>query len=187
LELHGAIYLVAAAFVSGLLGFACRSLIGSLPTTPTWIHGAIFASAFLCYLVGGRFSKDQWIQWLPHLASATLTASAGAALLVVMLARFLVRINSPNIGPLEIIQTLTTCSAALALAYGGSRWRRSELIWIAYATLVFVAAKLLFEDLRHDHLVFIAASFFLYAATLILLPRLAGSDHTEQTLEVIDS
>jgi hypothetical protein len=40
---------------------------------------------------------------------------------------------------------------------------------------------------RHVHLIFIAVSFFLYAATLILLPRLAGSDHTEQTPEVIDS
>ena len=186
LELQGAIYLVAAAFVSGLLEFACRSLIGSLPATPTWIIGAIFASAFLCYLLGGRFLKDQWTQRLPHLTSATLTAGAGAALLVSMLARFSVRINSLNTGPLEFIQTLTTCSVALALAYVGSRWRRDELIWIAYATLVFIAAKLLLEDLRHGHLVFIAASFFLYAATLILLPRLAGSGHTEQTSEVIN-
>jgi hypothetical protein len=35
------------------------------------------------------------------------------------------------------------------------------------------------EDVRHGHLIVIAASFFLYAATLILLPRLAGHGHPE--------
>ena len=63
--------------------------------------------------------------------------------------------------------------AALALADAGSRWRRIELTRIAYATLGLVAAKLLLEDLPLGHLEFIAASIFLFALTLIAVPRLA--------------
>jgi predicted tellurium resistance membrane protein TerC len=61
---------------------------------------------------------------------------------------------------------------ALALAFFGPRWHRIELVWVTYATLAFVAAKLLLEDLRQGHPEFIAASIFLYAVTLILVPQL---------------
>jgi hypothetical protein len=63
--------------------------------------------------------------------------------------------------------------AALALAYSGAHWRRMELTRIGYATLVLAAAKLVLEDLRHGHLEFIAASIFLFAVTLMAVPRLA--------------
>ena len=65
------------------------------------------------------------------------------------------------------------CSLALGLAYAGARWHRVELTRIAYAALALLAAKLLFEDLRHGHLEFIAGSIFLFAVTLITVPRLA--------------
>jgi hypothetical protein len=191
LEFQGSVFLVGAAFFSGLLGFDYRSLIGSLPTAPTWILGVIFASAFLCYGFGGRSLKEHWRQWLPNLVSAALAAGTGAALVVFVLARAMVQLPalsvSPDAGPLELIQTLTACLVALGLADGGSRWRRSELTWLAYTTLVLVAAKILFQDVSHGHLIFIAASFFLYAATLILLPRLAGQSRKEQTPAEINS
>ena len=74
---------------------------------------------------------------------------------------------------LAFFRTLTLSVLALALAFAGSRWQRIELNWLAYATLVFVAAKLLFEDLRHGNLGFIAAAIFVFAVTLIAVPRLA--------------
>jgi hypothetical protein len=191
LEFQGSLFLVGSAFFSGLLGFEYRSLIGSLPSTPTWILGVIFAVALFCYGFGGRSLKEHWRQWLPNLVSAALAVSTGAAFVVFILARAMVHLHAPSIspdmGPLELIQTLTTCLVALGLADGGSRWHRSELTWLAYTTLVLVAAKILFEDVRHGHLIFIAASFFLYAATLILLPRLAGHGRKEQTPAEINS
>jgi hypothetical protein len=62
---------------------------------------------------------------------------------------------------------------ALAVAFGGSRWQRIELVWTAYGTLAFITAKLLFEDLPHGHSGSIAISIFLYAVTLIIVPRVA--------------
>jgi hypothetical protein len=82
---------------------------------------------------------------------------------------------STNPGPhhLAFIRTLTLCAAALALAFSGAHWRRMELTRIGYAALALVAAKLVFEDLRHGHLEFVAASIFLFAVTLIAVPRIA--------------
>jgi len=48
-----------------------------------------------------------------------------------------------------------------------------ELTRIGYAALALVAAKLVFEDMRQGHLEFIAASIFLFAVTLIAVPRIA--------------
>ena len=90
-----------------------------------------------------------------------------------LLAHLVERVRALNIAPpaglLEFLQTLILCAAALGLAASGSRGRRQELIWLAYTTVVLTAAKILLEDVRHGHLVAIAASFFLYAGTLILI------------------
>ena len=184
LEFHGSLFLLAAGFFSGLLAFGYWSLIGSLPMAPTWMVGATFASAVLCYGFGGHARKEYWRQLLSNLISAGLAAGTGAALVVFVLSRAIAHLRVLSVslaaGPFELIQTLISCLAALVLADGGSRWHRRELTWLAYTTLVVVAAKVLFQDVRHGHLIFIAASFFLYAATLLLLPRLAGQGRKEQ-------
>jgi hypothetical protein len=77
----------------------------------------------------------------------------------------------PGAHHVAFIRTLTACTAAIALAYGGAHWLRMELTRIGYATLALVAVKLLLEDLRHGHLAFIAGSIFLFAITLIVVPR----------------
>jgi predicted tellurium resistance membrane protein TerC len=79
----------------------------------------------------------------------------------------------PGTHHLAFIRTLTLCTVALALAYGGARWRRAELTRLGYAALALVAIKLVTEDLRHGHLAYIAASIFLVALTLIAAPRVA--------------
>jgi predicted tellurium resistance membrane protein TerC len=61
---------------------------------------------------------------------------------------------------------------SLFLAFAGSRWGRVTMTRLAYGALAFVAAKLIFEDLRHGHMEFIAGSIFLFAITLIAVPRL---------------
>ena len=61
---------------------------------------------------------------------------------------------------------------------------------LAYVALAFIAAKLLFEDLRHGHMVFIAGSICLFAVTLIAVPRLvrwgarARAAHSQELLAV---
>ncbi|MGA2004007.1 MAG: hypothetical protein ABSG70_11525 [Terriglobales bacterium] len=172
-EFHGLAYLTAAAFASGLLLYAGRALAGTFPTAPGGIVWMVAVSALLCYFIGGRFEGDRLNQRLLRLLSAVLAISAIATFLVsclVWLAAIGMNIGASHIA---IIRTLIPCALALAVAWSGSRWRRIELVWTAYGILVFVSAKLLFEDLPHGHSGSIAISIFLYAVALIMVPQVA--------------
>jgi hypothetical protein len=173
LEIHGAVFLIVAAVASGLPGYAFHALAWTLPGAPPWSVYLVTLCALLCYAAGRPLQAEQRRRRLLHLLPASIAVCAMAA----MLAQGLLWIAAPRIAPdvfhIAFIRTLTICAVALALAFCGSRWQRMELSWLAYATLVFVAAKLLFEDLHHGRLEFIAASIFLFALTLIAVPRLA--------------
>jgi len=149
LEFHGLLFLAAAAYASGLLGYAAGALAGTFPAVPGWIVWIVAASAVACYAVGGRFRTDRWNQRLLQTLSAILAVAAVIIFLVsalVWLAAIGMTLGASHVA---VIRTLITCVVALALAFSGSRWQRTELIWIAYGTLALVTAKLLFEDLQH--------------------------------------
>jgi hypothetical protein len=172
LEFHGLVYLAAAAFTSGLAVYAGHALVGAFPAAPAWTVWIACASAILCYTVVTRFRGERWPQRLLYLISASLGVGAVVTTLLFALV-WIASITAGTATPhVAVLRTLMTCAAALALASLGSRWHRIELVWIAYSTPAFVAAKLLFEDLRSGHPGSIAASIFLFAVTLILVPRL---------------
>lgn len=173
LEFHGLACLTAAAYASGLMGYAGSALAGTFPAVPGWIVWIVAASAVACYVVGGRFRGEQWNQRILQLLSAILGVAAAITFLVSLLV-WLAAIGM-TLGPSQVavIRTLITCVVALALAFSGSRLVRTELVWIAYGTLALVTAKLLFEDLQHGHPASTAVSIFLYAVALILVPRMA--------------
>jgi len=173
LEFHGLAYLLAATVASGLLNYAFRALAGTLPGAPTWSVCLISAGAVLCYAAGKPCQGEPWKLQLLHTVSASVAIGAAAALLVQGLMWLTALSLNPGAHHLAFIRTLTICMAALALAFSGAHWRRMELTRVGYATLALVAAKLVFEDLRHGHLEFIAASIFLFAVTLIAVPRIA--------------
>ncbi len=172
LEFHGLAFLTAAAFSSGLLEFAFRAFAGTFPGSPAWLLWFVSVCAILCYAVEGRCPSDRIGHLFLYVLSAAIAVCASAALLVWTLVRLLTVAMIPGVSHIAVIRTLTACAIALVLAYAGSRWQRRELGWLAYGALVFVALKLLFEDLRHGHMTFTAASIFLYAITLLSISRL---------------
>jgi hypothetical protein len=172
-EFHGLVYLAAAAYASGLLDYAGRALVGTFPGVPGWIVWIVAASAALCYAIGGRFRTERWNQRLLQLLAAILAVAAVITFLVSVLVWLATVGMTPGPSQVAVIRTLITCAVALALAFSGSRWQRTELVWIAYGTLALVTAKLLFEDLQHGHPGSTAVSIFLYAGALILVPRMA--------------
>jgi hypothetical protein len=172
LRFHGLAFLGTAAVASGLAGYAFRALAGTPPTR----LGAGAGLIAVCALIGSAASRpapeDGWKQQFVRMATAALAVFALAALLIHGLL-FLTAHGSASDAPhVAFMRTLVLCALALALAYGGPHWRRVELTRLAYAALGLVAAKLLFEDLRHGNLEFIAASIFLFAIALIAVPRL---------------
>jgi hypothetical protein len=177
LEFHGLIYLVAAALACGLLQYAFSALAGPMPSRPAWSIFLVSACAVLCYAVGKERVGEAWTQQVLHLVPAFLAVFAMAALLTQGLLGLAALRITPDVFHVAFIRTLTICSVALGMAFGGSRWQRLEMTRIAYAALAFVAAKLFFEDLRHGRMEFIAASIFLVALTLIAVPRLTRMGH----------
>ena len=173
LEFHGLLFLAAAAYASGLLGYAGSALVGTFPAVPGWIVWIVAASVVPCYAVGGRFRTERWNQRLLQTLSAILAVAAVIVFLVSVLVWLAAIGMTPGASQVAVIRTLITCVVALALAFSGSRWQRSELVWIAYGALALVTAKLLFEDLQHGHPGSTAVSIFLYAVALIIVPRMA--------------
>jgi len=173
LRTHGLVFLAAAALVSGLPAYTFNALAGVVPPAPSWNASLAALCAVVCYVAGQPTEKQHHGPRLPHLLPAALAVCALAALFVQGVFWLTALRIAPDVFHLAFIRTLIACALALGLAFCGSRWQRTELIWIAYATLALVAVKLVFEDLRHGHMEFIAASIFFFAVTLIAVPRLA--------------
>ena len=173
LELHGMIYLAAAAFASGLPKYAFRALAGAPTANFSWSIFFVSVTAVACYAVSREQIGETWQKQFLHLIPALLVSCAVASLMAQGLLRLTSFFIAPDVFHVAFLRTLAICSVALALAFGGSRLHRLQMTRIAYAALVFEAAKLLFEDLRHGRMEFIAASIFLFAITLIGVPRLA--------------
>ncbi|HTU51579.1 MAG TPA: hypothetical protein VMF56_13370 [Acidobacteriaceae bacterium] len=172
LEFHGLVFLWAAALSSNLLLYIGRAFASNVPTSPTALMSIVSSAAIVSYALERRFQADQWQHYFLDALSAILAVGATAALVVYGLVRLTQVAITPGASHVAVIRTLTICVLALLLAYSGSRWQRRELGWLAYGALAFVALKLVFEDMRHGHLGFTAASTFLYAITLLSVPRL---------------
>jgi hypothetical protein len=178
LECHGIIYLTAAVLRCGLLEYSFETLAGTMPGTVTWSVLVVSGSALVCYLGAREREGEGWRQQTVHLALALLAVCAVSALAAQGALRLLAFGVTPDVFHVALIRTLVLSAIALGLAFAGSRWQRPEMRRIAYGALGLLAIKLVFEDLRHGQLEFIAASIFVFALALIGVPRLARAGRT---------
>jgi len=177
LQVHGLLLLLAMAISSGLLGYGLQALAGTLPDHLAAGVPVAALCAVACYAGGISAPSETWKQQLLQLIPAAVSICAAAALLVYGLLFLAAQRIAPEPYHIAFIRTLILCTVALSAAFAGSHWHRLELTRIAYAALALVAVKLVLEDLRHGRLEFIAAAFFLFALTLIAVPRLAREGH----------
>jgi hypothetical protein len=171
LAFHGLIYLFAAAFASGLFSYSARALAGLFPPSPEVTVWIIALATILCYAIGGQIEETYWQPQLFHTLSCTLAVGSTATILVSSMVS-LAAPATPAPSQVAIIRTAAACGLALALAWLGPRWQRVELVWLACATLAAVAARLLLAAFHLGHRQFAPASIFLFALTLILVPRI---------------
>jgi hypothetical protein len=175
LECHGVIYLTVAVVACGMMEFAFRALAGHMPAQFAWSILLVSGCALVCYIAAREREGERWQHQVLHLAPALFAVVALAGLTAQGALRLLALRIVPASFHVAFIRTLILCVLAVALSFLGARWHRAEMRRTAYAALVFVAAKLLFEDLRHGHMEFIAGSLCLFALTLIAVPRLGRS------------
>lgn len=180
LDLHGVAYLAGAVFASGLLIYSERALAGALPASPGWPAILAAAVAILCAALISRYPGEHKVERVLRLLPAIFAVFAFAGLAVVALALLIARGAGPTLPELAVIRTVVACAVALLLAFAGARWRRTELVWLAYAVAVMGTLKLAVEDFRIGNTKSLAASLLIFGAVLILLPRLAraGRQHS---------
>ena len=172
LGMHASFYLAAAAAVSPLPNYVRSALAGTVPAAPDWSVLIVSVSAVLCYAIGSRKTEGQTKRRLLWVVPAALIGFTGAALIVVAVAWLAVGRMELEASRLSVVRTVVNCALALALGFLGSRWKRIELGWVAYAAVAFGTLKLLFEDLRFGNAASLVVSLLFYGLILILLPRL---------------
>jgi hypothetical protein len=170
LGLHVSVYLVAATALSPMPRYVIRALAGSVPGAPAWSVWVVAVAAALCYATGARHAEEnirRRVLWVVPALLVGFAVGAMAVSVIVGLAGG--RIEASR---LSVARTIVGCAVALALGFVGSRWKRVELGWVAYAAVGFGTLKLLFEDLRFGNAASMVASLVFYGAVLILLPRM---------------
>jgi hypothetical protein len=172
LELHGAVFLCAAVAISEMPRYVFGALASSLPDRPKMSVFVISIAAALAFIgdreLEGSPRTAKVLQFVPALVAACGVSALLAHGVFALSALAVV----PEAQHLAFLRTLTVSIMSLSFAFAGSRWGWVAMTRLAYVALVFVAAKLLFEDLRHGHMVFIAGSISLFAISLIAVPRM---------------
>jgi len=172
LGMHVSFYLAAAAIFSGFLNLAGNALAGTVPSSLGVGAWVVAVSAGLCYAIGWRASTAQWRLRLLCIVPSVLVVGLAASLAVMGSVRLGSASGMLTASRLSVARTVVTCSIALILGFSGSRWKRAELLWVAYVAIAFGALKLLFEDLRFGNSASLMASLLFYGLILIVIPRL---------------
>jgi hypothetical protein len=173
LAIHAVSFVVLGAAFSGLLQFSARAVAGGMPSTPPWPVFAMAVCALLLFAASRESDGEPWPNQFLNLIPALLAAFVVTAFLTLAAVDLAALVLTPDVFHIALIRTLALCFIAMGLAFGGARLGREQTIRVAYAAMYFVAAKLLFEDLRHGRMEFIAGSICLVAVTFIAVPRLA--------------
>jgi hypothetical protein len=173
LQYQGLLLLLLVAGISGAARFATDCLIGTIPDRFPWSLLIIAISAGICYVLPRPADDESRRPQVLRLITGFLIVSAIGAILAQGLASLIGLAIPPGAHHIALVRTGVICFLALMLAFSGRRWRRPELTGISYAALVVVTLKLLVEDLRNPRLEFIAASIFLVAGTLLVVPRIS--------------
>jgi hypothetical protein len=172
LGLHGAVFLTTAAGISALPEYVAGVLAGSLPGRPAASFVIVVCCAAVTFVAARGAEAGSWQRQALEFIPALVATCGLTALLARGVLAGTASVISLDAHHVAFLRTLTVSLVALALAFAGSRVGRAALTQLAYVALAFVAAKLVFEDLRHGRMEFISGSIFLFAMTLIAVPRL---------------
>lgn len=177
LDLHGVVFLVAGALAVGMPAVVLRAFSETAPAWPAASFLMVTLAAAASYGASRERPGEAWREQALHLVTAVVAVCGVSTLLVQGLIAGIAHAVMLSDAHAALMRTLALCALALGLAFAGARWERLEATRIAYAAVLFMAAKLFYEDLRAGRMEFIAGSIFLFAVTLIAVPRLGHLRH----------
>jgi hypothetical protein len=171
LGIHASVYLAAAVVLSRIPAFVADAFAGDVPTVPDWRALIVTVAAAVSYVIGSRVREATRIRRILWVIPGAVVGSAAAASAVAGVVRIFNGSFEGAASTLSVVRTTVNCVLAVTLALLGSRWKRVELGWLAYAALAFGTLKLIFEDLRFGNAASLVVSLLFYGLVLILLPR----------------
>ncbi|MGD8395537.1 MAG: hypothetical protein PVF43_08685 [Candidatus Eiseniibacteriota bacterium] len=179
LSLHGAIYLLVSALLSGLLGASLRAFGGPASHLATWSSPSMLAGLLAAAVTTAMPVETHHASWRPlarttQLVRLLVLAPGVGGLLVAMLTSLLPvgeeAVTRP--GALAALRTGVIAVLVVVLAWAGGRSRTLVAGWLVYPLLVVGGVKLLVEDVHVGRASTLVASMVLYGLALILAPRL---------------
>jgi hypothetical protein len=181
LRVHAAVCLTIAAATAEAMERAGAWLIqtpGRPPEPVDVMSTAVLLSSVACYgaiVLFGRREIPHWTDTVEALLSAAVLCWTGAGLLAAW--------SSSSVSWAAPLRTALLTTLSVALAWCGTRWRRRELVWLAYPVLCAAGAKLVVEDFGQGQSLNVFVSLTFCGATLILLPRIlsAGRPQSQAT------
>ncbi len=178
LDIHAALFVLAAALQSGLLAASLKALL--LATSETW--GLVPSSGWIALAAAGAayllLDRREAVPGAAVLSASLVLAAVGALGLAALAVVGLRALWPGDDATLAAVRTAVLSAAAVTLAWARRRSSRAELSWLAAAVLVTGAAKLLFEDLPHGRSLTLFAGFVLYGVGLLGAQRLLRSKET---------
>jgi hypothetical protein len=174
LQFHALVYLVVGVIACGLPQYEGNAVIANAPSRPAWSMAIVAALCIAAFFASREGHEEGGGLQSVHFVFALLATCAACAFLTHGLLAAAGMAFHPEAFHIALLRTLAICAAALALALGGVHLRRAAMTRVAYVLLAFVVLKLVFEDLRHGHLAFLAGSIGMVAVTLIAVPRIAA-------------
>jgi hypothetical protein len=177
--LHGAVYIVAAGIVSGVLGYCVRTLLVGAEG-PWAVPDAVMLVVLVAAALSAGFAATRPLSGSDELAIGTRFVITIAVVWIASgsLIGFIAPVaggladRSVDSGVLATVSTGVLAVATLLIAWMGRHARLREWGWLVYPLLVGTGLKLLTQDFKHSRPATLFIALALYGVALIVAPRL---------------
>lgn len=182
LRVHSVIYLLLAAFQSGMMAASLDAFAGSADSPWHPLEGAgsmciaLILATYLIFVTRKGRDQDNRTRRVPSVAVAVM-GLLGIGQVVITLLTGAVSAAPPAADPatVAVIRTSVLSLTVVLLALISRRDAYRELGWLVYPLLGIGCLKLLLEDLHHGNPLTLFVGFGFFGTALILAPRLLAT------------
>jgi hypothetical protein len=189
LGLHGVVYLVLGAAVSGATSQSLWALFGSESVPFQWLVSCgVLAAAMLSWVAITMSWPGETAHWRKQVSSLAVAAIivwilSGIAVRTLILVWEAVAKGQNGRIPADTLGTVVLITFSVALAWASSHWPKRELVWLVYGFMGLGAWKLLTRDFINERNLTLVISLLFYGGALIFLPRMLPRKRADETAE----
>lgn len=185
LATHAALYAVAAAVGSGLLGEAVVTLFfrADVAWRPGFPALAALAALGGCAWFTSRVPRSNVAEQVPALIVDLALALSLAGVAVAWVAPVVAGSGPAGAGALATLRTVALVAVAVGAAFTGRAPAFAEAGWLTYPLLGLTGLKMLLEDLPRGRPATLILAFACFGLALILVPRIRGRGRTPRAAE----